>query len=247
MNVHVNDSLAAGFRDGVPIGLGYLSVSVTFGMAAAAAGLPTAGAVLISMTNVTSAGQFAGLTLIAAGSSLIEMALTQLVINLRYALMSLSLSQRLGPEFTTRRRMTIAFANTDEIFAVAMGRKALLTPAYMYGLATLPILGWTLGTVSGAVASGLLNAAVRSALGVALYSMFVAIVVPPMRQLKSVRIVVAAAVIVSCLIAWVPLFKFISSGFAIILSTLAAAALGAWLFPVDLADEQPAEKQEASA
>ena len=117
----------------------------------------------------------------------------------------------------------------------------------MYGLATLPILGWTLGTLSGAVASGLLNAAVRSALGVALYSMFVAIVVPPMRQLKSVRIVVAAAVIVSCLIAWVPLLKFISSGFAIILSTLAAAALGAWLFPVDLADEQPAENEEANA
>lgn len=237
----------AGLADGLAIGIGYFSVSFTFGILAVKGGLLALTAGLISLTNLTSAGQFAGLTVILAHGSLVELALTQLVINLRYALMSLSLSQRLGPEFTTRRRMTIAFANTDEIFAVAMGRKAPLTPAYMYGLATLPILGWTLGTVSGAVASGLLNAAVRSALGVALYSMFVAIVVPPMRQLKSVRIVVAAAVIVSCLIAWVPLFKFISSGFAIILSTLAAAALGAWLFPVDLADEEPAEKQEASA
>ena len=102
--------------------------------------------------------------------------------------------------------MTIAFANTDEIFAVAMGRTSPLTPAYMYGLATLPILGWTFGTLSGAVASGLLNAAVRSALGVALYSMFVAIVVPPMRQLKSVRIVVAAAVIVSLSLIHIYLF-----------------------------------------
>ena len=235
----------AGLADGLAIGIGYFSVSFTFGILAVKGGLSALTAGLISLTNLTSAGQFAGLTVILAHGSLVELALTQLVINLRYALMSLSLSQRLGPEFTTRRRMTIAFANTDEIFAVAMGRKAPLTPAYMYGLATLPILGWTFGTLSGAVASGLLNAAVRSALGVALYSMFVAIVVPPMRQLKSVRIV--AAVIVSCVIAWVPLLKFISSGFAIILSTLAAAALGAWLFPVDLADEEPAEKQEETA
>ena len=245
MNVHVNDSLAAGFRDGVPIGLGYLSVSVTFGMAAAAAGLPTAGAVLISMTNVTSAGQFAGLTLIAAGSSLIEMALTQLVINLRYALMSLSLSQRLGPEFTTRRRMLIAFANTDEIFAVAMGRTAPLTPAYMYGLAALPILGWTGGTVVGAVAGAVLSPAVRSALGVALYSMFIAIVVPPMRHSKPVQAVVAAAVIVSCVFAWTPLSQAVGSGFAIVISTLAAAALGAWLFPMDVSPEADEEKEAA--
>ena len=237
----------AGLRDGLAIGVGYFSVSFTFGILAVNGGLSPLIAGLISLTNMTSAGQFAGLTVILAHGPLVELALTQLVINLRYALMSLSLSQRLGPEFTTRRRMLIAFANTDEIFAVAMGRSAPLTPAYMYGLAALPILGWTFGTLSGAVASGLLNAAVRSALGVALYSMFVAIVVPPMRQLKSVRIVVAAAVIVSCVIAWVPLLKFISSGFAIILSTLAAAALGAWLFPVDLADEEPAEKQEETA
>ena len=159
--------------------------------------------------------------------------------------MSLSLSQRLGPAFTTRRRMVVAFANTDEIFAVAMGRSAALTPAYMYGLATLPILGWTGGTLTGAVASGVLSAAVRSALGVALYSMFIAIIVPPMRGLKSVRYVVAAAVAVSCVLAWSPLSRFISSGFAIIVSTLAAAGVGAWLFPLHLKSGGPAPQSES--
>ena len=147
----------AGLKDGLAIGVGYFSVSFTFGILAVNGGLSALTAGLISLTNLTSAGQFAGLTVILAHGSLFELALTQLVINLRYALMSLSLSQRLGPAFTTRRRMVVAFANTDEIFAVAMGRSAALTPAYMYGLATLPILGWTGGTLTGAVASGVLS------------------------------------------------------------------------------------------
>ena len=123
----------SGLRDGLAIGVGYFSVSFTFGILAVNGGLSPLVAGLISLTNMTSAGQFAGLTVILAHGSLVELALTQLVINLRYALMSLSLSQRLGPEFTTRRRMLVAFANTDEIFAVAMGRTAPLTPSYMSG------------------------------------------------------------------------------------------------------------------
>lgn len=241
----MNNAFLRGIRHGIPIALGYLSVSFTFGMKAVGDGMTPLQALLISATNLTSAGQFAGLPLMTGGASLIEMALTQLVINLRYALMSLSLSQRLGPAFTTRRRMVVAFANTDEIFAVAMGRSAALTPAYMYGLATLPILGWTGGTLTGAVASGVLSAAVRSALGVALYSMFIAIIVPPMRGLKSVRYVVAAAVAVSCVLAWSPLSRFISSGFAIIVSTLAAAGVGAWLFPLRLQSGGPAPQSES--
>src|SRR5699024_9292228 len=133
----------------------------------------------------------------------------------------------------------------DEIFAVAMGRSAPLTPAYMYGLAALPILGWTGGTVVGAIAGAVLSPAIRSALGVALYSMFIAIVVPPMRRSKPVQAVVAAAVIVSCVFAWTPLSEVVGSGFAIVISTLAAAALGAWLFPRDVSLE-PDDEQEAA-
>lgn len=231
----------AGLRDGLAIGVGYFSVSFTFGLLAVNGGLSALTAGLISLTNLTSAGQFAGLTVILAHGTLFELALTQLVINLRYALMSLSLSQRLGPTFTTRRRMMVAFANTDEIFAVAMGRTQPLTPAYMYGLASLPILGWTAGTLTGALASGILSAPVRSALGVALYSMFIAIIVPPMRQLKSVRYVVAAAVLVSCALAWSPLCRVVSGGFAIIISTLAAAGAGAFLFPLHIQDDSESE------
>ena len=146
---------------------------------------------------------------------------------------------------TVHGGMLVAFANTDEIFAVAMGRTAPLTPAYMYGLAALPILGWTGGTVVGAVAGAVLSPAVRSALGVALYSMFIAIVVPPMRHSKPVQAVVAAAVIVSCVFAWTPLSEAVGSGFAIVISTLAAAALGAWLFPMDVSPEADEEKEAA--
>lgn len=236
---------ACGLRDGLAIGVGYFSVSFTFGILAVNGGLSPLTAGLISLTNMTSAGQFAGLTVILAHGSLVELALTQLVINLRYALMSLSLSQRFGPAFTTWRRMIVAFANTDEIFAVAMGRAAPLTPRYMYGLASLPIVGWTSGTVAGAVAGAVLSPAVRSALGVALYSMFIAIVVPPMRRSRPVRLVAAAAAAASCILAWTPLSMVVGSGFAIVLSTLAAAAMGAWLFPVDASPEDDGGKEAA--
>ncbi|HJB20437.1 MAG TPA: AzlC family ABC transporter permease [Candidatus Fournierella merdavium] len=236
---------ACGLRDGLAIGVGYFSVSFTFGILAVNGGLSPLTAGLISLTNMTSAGQFAGLTVILAHGSLVELALTQLVINLRYALMSLSLSQRFGPAFTTWRRMIVAFANTDEIFAVAMGRAAPLTPRYMYGLASLPIVGWTSGTVAGAVAGAVLSPAVRSALGVALYSMFIAIVVPPMRRSRPVRLVAAAAAAASCILAWTPLSRVVGSGFAIVLSTLAAAAMGAWLFPVDASPEDDGGKEAA--
>lgn len=236
---------ACGLRDGLAIGVGYFSVSFTFGILAVNGGLSPLTAGLISLTNMTSAGQFAGLTVILAHGSLVELALTQLVINLRYALMSLSLSQRFGPAFTTWRRMIVAFANTDEIFAVAMGREVPLTPRYMYGLASLPIVGWTSGTVAGAVAGAVLSPAVRSALGVALYSMFIAIVVPPMRRSRPVRLVAAAAAAASCILAWTPLSMVVGSGFAIVLSTLAAAAMGAWLFPVDASPEDDGGKEAA--
>ena len=236
---------ACGLRDGLAIGVGYFSVSFTFGILAVNGGLSPLTAGLISLTNMTSAGQFAGLTVILAHGSLVELALTQLVINLRYALMSLSLSQRFGPAFTTWRRMIVAFANTDEIFAVAMGRAAPLPPRYMYGLASLPIVGWTSGTVAGAVAGAVLSPAVRSALGVALYSMFIAIVVPPMRRSRPVRLVAAAAAAASCILAWTPLSRVVGSGFAIVLSTLAAAAMGAWLFPVDASPEDDGGKEAA--
>ena len=222
-----------GLRDGVPIALGYLSVSFSVGIMAVSGGLSVFQGALMSLTNVTSAGQFAGIQIITAGGTVLELILTQFVINLRYALMSLSLSQKLSEEMPLWQRMVVAFANTDEIFAVAMNHAKSLTFSYMLGLQSLPILGWTGGTILGAAAGELLPKSLGNALSVALYGMFVAVVVPVAKKLKPVFWVVAMAALLSCLIYYVPLFSGISAGISIIICTVAAAAVGAVLFPVE--------------
>lgn len=226
------NNFRAGLRDGIPIALGYLSVSFTFGMLAVEGGLPVVYAVLISATNLTSAGQFAGLRLLLAGGGIAEMALTQLVINLRYALMSVSLSQKLHKSVRLADRLWIAFGNTDEIFAVASGQKAEVGKRYMAGLIFLPYCGWTVGTLLGAAAGMLLPEFVRSALGIAIYGMFIAIFIPPMKRDFAVTAVVLTAAGLSCLFACVPVLQKVSSGFVIILCAVAAAALGAVLKPI---------------
>ena len=220
-----------GIRHGIPIALGYLSVSFTFGMKALGDGLSVWQAVLLSMTNVTSAGQFAALPLMMAGGSLAEMALTQLTINLRYALMSLSLGRKLDDSMGTPQRMVFSFINTDEVFAVASSQPGRVGKSYLYGLILTPWLGWASGTLLGAVAGTLLPAFVRSALGIAIYGMFLAIILPPARQQKAVRVVTLAAVALSLAFRYVPGLNRLSSGFAIIICAVLAASLGAFLFP----------------
>ena len=228
----MNKSFLQGVKHGIPIALGYLSVSFTFGMKAVGDGLTWAQAVLISMTNVTSAGQFAGLPLMVAQASLIEAALTQLVINLRYALMSLSLSQKLDHTMTTLHRMVFSFCNTDEIFAVASSQKGKVGKWYLYGLMSTPWLGWTLGTLLGTVAGQLLPVFFRQALGIAIYGMFLAIILPPARRERPVRVVVLLAVGMSLCFRYLPVLSRLSSGFVIIICAVVASAVGALLFPV---------------
>ena len=235
----VQNSFLKGVRDGLPIGLGYISVSFTFGMMAVSAGLPLWGAALISMTNLTSAGQFAGLELIVAGASLVEMALTQLVINLRYALMSLSVSQKLAPSVTMAGRLMVSFGVTDEIFAVAAGQQEELGRNYLLGLILLPFFGWSGGTLLGAAASSFLPDSFMSALGIAIYGMFLAIIIPPARKLRPVLKVILLSVALSCLFRWVPVLNQLSSGFVIIICAVAASAFGAYFFPV-----APAKREE---
>ena len=180
----MNAEFRQGIRHGIPIALGYLSVSFAFGMKAAGDGLTVLQAVLISMTNLTSAGQIAALPLMVGGASLTEMALTQLTINLRYALMSLSLSRKLDGSMGTLQRLIFSFANTDEIFAVASSQPGKVGKHYLYGLMLTPWIGWSLGTLLGSAAGTLLPAFVRTALGIAIYGMFLAIILPPARQQK---------------------------------------------------------------
>lgn len=221
-----------GLQRGLGVGLGYFSVSFGFGAMAATQGIRALDAALISLTNLTSAGQFAGLTLIVAAATLWEMVLTQLVINSRYALMSLALSQKLGQEVGLVPRLLISFFNTDEIFALAMSREVPLTLPWMLGLGSLPMLGWTGGTLLGALAGSVLPLSVRTALGVMLYGMFIAIVVPPARRERPVLAVVMLAMVLSCLFAWVPGLASVSPGISIVICTVAAAAVCAWLFPL---------------
>ena len=222
-----------GLGRGLPVGMGYLSVSFGFGAMAVSQGLRVLDTTLISLTNVTSAGQFAGLTVIVAAATLWEMILTQLIINSRYALMSLALSQRMGQRIGFLPRLLIAFFNTDEIFALAMAEREPLTVPFLMGLGLTPILGWTAGTLCGALAGSVLPLNIRVALGVMLYGMFVAIVVPPAKADKRVLAAVAAALMLSCLFKWLPLLQSISAGIAIVCCTMIAAALCAWLFPID--------------
>jgi hypothetical protein rflaF_02895 len=221
---------------GIPIALGYLSVSFGFGIMAAKAGLSVLAASAISATNLTSAGQAAGVDIIAAGGAVIEMILVQLTINIRYSLMALSLSQKLDRKFTVPHRLAASYGITDEIFAVCSAQKEPLTPSYMYGMIFVAFIGWVTGTAIGAEAGQLLPASVNSAMGIVLYGMFLAIIIPPSRKQKNVLIVVLAAAAVSVLFKYV--FTMVSGGFAVIISAVAASILGAALFP--LRDEEGA-------
>ncbi len=225
-----------GARDSLPVGIGYFAVSFGFGVAAAKA-VSVVQATVMSLTNLTSAGQFAAVGVIAAASSLWVMLLTQLVINSRYALMSLALSQRLGKDFKLFHRLLIAFINTDEIFALAMQRPVALTVPYMLGLGLTPLIGWTGGTLLGALAGDILPPIVSNALGVALYGMFVAIVVPQAQASRPKLIAVFIAMALSSVFQWVPLLQGIPSGLPIVICTVIAAAICAILFPIDETEE----------
>ena len=222
-----------GLRHGIPIGLGYLSVSFAFGMKAVGDGLTVLQAVLISMTNLTSAGQIAALPLMVNGAGLAEMALTQLTINLRYALMSLSLGRKLDETMGTVQRLIFSFANTDEIFAVASSQPGKIGKNYLYGLMIAPWIGWSLGTLLGGAAGTLLPEFVRSALGIAIYGMFMAIILPPARKSRPVRFVVITAIALSLCFHYLPGLNTVSPGFVIIICGVLAAALGAWRFPAE--------------
>lgn len=221
-----------GIKDGMPICLGYFSVSIAFGMTAVLAGVPLWAAVLISLTNLTSAGQFAGTNILIANGAMPELALTTLIINIRYFLMSLSVSQKVESKMKLWQRFAVAFGITDEIFAVSVQRKRDLSAIYMAGLILTPLIGWVGGTFTGAAATALMPPALSDALGIALYAMFIAIIIPPARKQKSVLFTVVLAILASVAFTYAPLLKSLSGGWAIIIITLVVSALAATFFPV---------------
>lgn len=220
-----------GFKDGLPIALGYLSVSFAFGILAIEKGLPIWSPILISLSNFTGTGQFVGVGLIASGTAILEIAFTILIINIRYLLMSLSLSQKLPDNINLLQRLIIAFGNTDEIFAVSMQQKKSLNFNYMLGLILCAYLGWNFGTLLGAIASNALPIDIRNALSIAIYGMFIAIIIPPATQIKPVAKVIIVAIVISCMFKWIPYLNKISSGWAVIICGIVSSAFGAYLYP----------------
>ncbi|MBQ2285581.1 MAG: AzlC family ABC transporter permease, partial [Clostridia bacterium] len=218
-----------GVKKGIPIALGYLPVSFTFGLFAVEGGVPAWLAVFISISNVTSAGQFAGTKLIFAQAGYVEIILTTIIINLRYMLMSLSLSQKIQPKMERWQRMALSFGITDETFSVASVEIGKISFPYMLGLISCPIAGWTIGTAAGACLSSALPAQAMAAMGIALYCMFIAIIVPPAKKERTVLLVILLSIALTCVMQYVSLFSFISEGFRVILSTIIAAAFGAWV------------------
>ena len=225
------NSYIRGLKAGIPIGLGYLSVSFTFGIMAVSYGMSWWQAVVISMATVTSAGQFAGLGVMMHPGQYIEMLISQLTINVRYSFMAISLSQKTDAKFKGIYRWLLGFMITDEIFAVASAQKEV-SRSFFAGLATIPYLGWTLGTLIGALLGNVLPQRLMSALSLAIYGMFVAIVMPGIKEGKAVVLVVVLALVFSCLFYYVPALAQVSSGLSISICAIVAALIGAVLFPV---------------
>lgn len=222
---------AKGLKLGIPIGLGYLSVSFAFGIMAISLGLKWWQAVLISMTNLTSAGQLAGIGIMVNPAQYIDMLLSQLTINLRYSFMSVSLSQKVTPQFRGIKRWILGFFITDEIFAVAIGEKEVSVKLFS-GLTVFPYLGWTIGTLLGSVLGNILPTIIMNSLCLAIYGMFVAIVAPKAKESLSLTAVVGAAILLSVAFYYLPFLGFVSSGLAVCVCAIAAAVFGAIVFPV---------------
>ncbi|MBQ2761062.1 MAG: AzlC family ABC transporter permease [Mailhella sp.] len=236
----------SGMHDGIPIALGYFAVSFTLGIACRNIGLSAVESTVMSLTNLTSAGEFAALNIIVAGAGYWEMALSQLVINLRYMLMSASLSQKLAPDTPLYHRLMVGYGVTDEIFGISINVPGRLDPFYTYGAVAIASPAWALGTCLGVVLGNVLPARIVVALSVALYGMFLAIIIPPAKKDKILALLVLVSMAASWAFPLVPFFAGISGGMKIIILTVAISAIAAVLFPVH-EEKGEAAKPEDSA
>lgn len=235
-----------GVKDGLPIGLGYLSVSFAFGVKASLLQVPLLITLMISMTNLTSAGQLAGLDIIATTGTFIEIILTQLIINSRYFLMSLTLSQKTDSSFSLSKRLLCSAFITDEIFAVSISKPQQINTKYFLGLALLPYIGWATGTLLGAIAGSILPAFIANALGIALYAMFIAIIIPPSTKELGVFFAVLLSSGLSCAFYFIPVLNNISSGISIIITAVLSSLIIAIIFPIKIINRQDKEVEYAN-
>lgn len=240
VNAVFNLTFKKGLKDGLPIAIGYLSVSFAFGILAVNSGLPIWAPIVTSLTNFTGTGQFVGTTLIAAGASIAEIAFTLLIINARYVLMSISLSQRLE-KVSIWKKLIIAFGNTDEIFAVAVSKYCDLNFNYMAGLILCSFSGWVGGTVLGALCGSIIPQSILSAMGIALYAMFIAIIIPPARKSRAVLLVVVLGALISVSIYYIPFINQLNSSWRIIIAGVISTLIGTFIMPLKDEPKEPPE------
>lgn len=221
-----------GMKVGIPIGMGYFAVSIAMGITAGNLGMNALQSGIMCALMLASAGQYAALTVIAAGGSLVEMALTTIVVNLRYLLMACSLSQKIPDKTGILHRLGIAYTITDEIFGAAMSTVGKVSPFFNYGAVSVAAPGWILGSVVGNVAGDILPLRVTNALGVALYGMFLAILIPPSKKDRVIAGIVVISMALSYGFSIMPGVREISAGSQIIILTVIIAAAASALFPV---------------
>lgn len=231
-------ALRQGFHDGIPIGLGYFAVSFSLGIVARNAGLSPFQGFLASALCSASAGEYAGFTLIAAMGTFLEIALITFITNARYLLMSCALSQKAEPGLPLRHRLLTSFYITDELFAITIARPGYLNPYYTYGAILIAVPCWAFGTAFGVIAGNLLPLRLVSAFSVALYGMFLAVIIPPARKEKVIAGLILLSFIASCLAAYLPVISTISDGTRTILLTVIISAAAAILFPKKQTEEE---------
>lgn len=233
-----------GLRDGVPIGMGYFAVAFTMGITAKNIGMTPVQAAVMSLAMHASAGQFAAMTVMASGAGYLEMVITTLIVNLRYLLMSCSLSQKIESGTKMGHRLVMSYYITDEIFGAASSVEGKMNPCYQYGMATVAGPGWTVGTFLGAALGAVLPLRLANAMNIALYGMFLAVIIPPARKNKVIAAVVVSSMACSYLFSVTPVLKEISSGFRIIILTLVIAGIAAVARPVtEKAPEQKTDEK----
>ncbi len=220
-----------GLRDGLPIALGYFAVAFSLGIAARNAWLNAFQGFLAAGLTNASAGGYAAFLLIGANASYIEMAVMTLVANARYLLMSCALSQKFSPETSIFHRLLVGFDVTDEIFGITIARKGALEPLYNYGAMSVAIPGWAFGTALGVIAGNIMPLRAVSALSVALYGMFLAIIIPPAKESRVLAVLVPVCFALSFSAEKLPYICDISSGTRTIILTVAVSAVAAALFP----------------
>lgn len=226
-----------GLKAGIPIGLGYLSVAFSFGIMAIGASLSWWQALIISMLTLTSAGQLAGIGIMPYPGRYLEMLIAQSTINIRYSFMSISLSQKTDSKFKGIFKWLFGFFVTDEIFAVAISQEKV-SRSYFGGLVTLPYFGWAIGTLIGAVVGNILPEIIMSALCLAMYGMFIAVLVPKAKEDKKVIIAILIAIIIGVLLYYVPILKQVPQGIAISVSAVVAALICAFVFPKEVIKDE---------